>query len=222
MRSTDHTLINAVELFVMFITTLIIASLFMFIRDANASTKDWLKKCQPFEIQVKSILRSEGVSEDFYYLMVAESRCKPNAVSKFGARGFWQLMPATSKHYGCNDPNNLECSTRAAARYIKSLQSRFKDFESVIAAYNMGGHNYIRIKRKTPQALGLIKTVIELKKIAESMELDNSSEVVLDRYGECRHWYYTNEPEKRNPCINIPDNAKPVWTDQEGVINETH
>lgn len=97
------------------------------------------------------------------YLMVAESRCKEDARSKAGAQGFWQLMPATGKAYGCDDLYNLECSTRAAARYIKSLEARFNTFEEVIIAYNMGGHNYQKYG-KSAQALGLVRRVKMIQK----------------------------------------------------------
>lgn len=160
----DRIIINSIEGFLLFCLLLIIVgALILFCRTAMASPLDWLNKCEPYEKQVKQMLISEGVSTDYYYLMVAESRCKSNAVSKRGARGFWQLMPATSKHYGCNDPNNLECSTRAAAKYIKSLESRFHDFDSVIAAYNMGGHN-LKSRGMTKEARNLVYTVKELMK----------------------------------------------------------
>lgn len=115
----------------------------------------WLDKCKPYRETVEQILDSEGVSRDYYYLMVAESKCRDKAESKAGAQGYWQLMPHTSKSYGCNNPHDLQCATHAAAKYIKQLESRFKTFEEVIIAYNMGGHNYQK-HGKSGQALGLV------------------------------------------------------------------
>jgi membrane-bound lytic murein transglycosylase MltF len=124
---------------------------------------DWLAACKPYRETVEEILTSEELSTDYYYLMVAESKCTIKARSNKGAQGFWQLMPSTSKHYGCHNPDELECATKAAVSYLKRLESQFKTFDDVIAGYNMGGHNF-KNKGITKEALGLIKRVKELKK----------------------------------------------------------
>lgn len=123
----------------------------------------WLDACEPYKDKVFDILSKEGVSTNYYYLMVAESKCRENAVSKAGARGFWQLMPVTSNRFGCDTPDDIDCATHAAAKYIKSLESRFNTFEDVIIAYNMGGHNYKK-HGKSNQALGLVYRVKQIIK----------------------------------------------------------
>ena len=37
-----------------------------------------------------------------------------------------------------------------------------------------------------------------------------ASTVVLNNSGECIYWYWDAESDKHNPCINVPDNAKPI------------
>lgn len=124
----------------------------------------WLDKCEPYREQVTEILKSEGISTDYYYLMVAESKCRDKAESKAGAKGFWQLMTPTAHHYGCHNPHDLQCATHAAAKYIKQLESRFRTFEEVIIAYNMGGHNYQK-HGKSGQALGLVYRVKSIRRV---------------------------------------------------------
>lgn len=143
-----------------------IAFVLLFFTCAISHAKDytsWLENCAQYREAVESILEKENVSKEYYYLMVAESRCRTKAESHKGARGFWQLMPRTGKHYGCSDLDNIECSTRAAILYIKHLQSSFRTFKEVIFAYNMGGHNYRR-KGATNEAKGLYKRVMEIKR----------------------------------------------------------
>lgn len=122
-----------------------------------------LARCEPFRPAVAQILRENGVSERFYFLMVAESGCRALDVrSRKGAVGFWQMMPATGRAHGCEDLEDLECATRAAASYLKDLSTRFRG-DDIIAAYNMGGHNLAR-HGMTAEARGLIQTVRKLEK----------------------------------------------------------
>ena len=41
-------------------------------------------------------------------LIWQESKYKPRALSHVGAQGLMQLMPATARHFGCDDANNPE------------------------------------------------------------------------------------------------------------------
>jgi len=75
-------------------------------------------------------------------LIHVESSFNPRAVSRKGARGLMQLLPATARRFGLTkkgdlfDPvKNLE----AGVRYIKWLTNRFAgDPQRVLAAYNAG------------------------------------------------------------------------------------
>lgn len=122
-----------------------------------------LTRCEPYRAAVTQILRENGVSERCYYLMVAESGCLSHDVrSNKGAVGFWQMMPATGKANGCEDLEDLECATRAAASYLRDLSTRFQG-DDIIAAYNQGGHNLAK-HGMTAEARGLIQTVRKLEK----------------------------------------------------------
>lgn len=158
---TDNDLYKASAILV-----LIVSFIMLLFQAKVCSAKDytkWLEACYPYKEKVFDILSKEGVSTNYYYLMVAESKCRKNAVSKAGARGFWQLMPGTSNRFGCENPDDFECATHAAAKYIKSLESRFNTFEDVIIAYNMGGHNYKK-HGKSGQALGLVYRVKAIRR----------------------------------------------------------
>lgn len=151
----------------------VLALVFATIRIANAQDFGaWLDTCAPYRASVEQILNEEHISRDYYYLMVAESRCTDKAVSVKGASGFWQLMPATAKTYGCSNSFDLECATRAAARYIRRLEAMFKRFDDVIAAYNMGGHN-LKQHGKTKQARGLVYTVHRIMQADERRHHDH-------------------------------------------------
>lgn len=143
---------------------ILIIALMLFCFSAQAKDySSWLNNCESHRAGVESMLESEGLNRDYYYLMVAESRCRAGAESPKGARGFWQLMPRTGKHFGCSKLDDVECSTRAAIRYIKHLQETFNTFRDVIIAWNMGGHNY-RQKGASGEAIGLYNRIMEIKR----------------------------------------------------------
>lgn len=142
---------------------------------ALADHASWLERCEPYRDTVQQILTDYGLSTDYYYLMVAESRCTPKARSIKGAQGFWQLTNATAKHYGCNDAHDLECATAAAARYLKHLETSFHSFYNVVMAYNLGGHNLIK-HGPSIEAKGLAWKVKELKRCHLAMEVAKVSE----------------------------------------------
>jgi soluble lytic murein transglycosylase-like protein len=72
-------------------------------------------------------------------IIMAESSYNPRAVSKRGARGLMQLMPATAKALGVKDSFNPEHNIHGGVRYFKRLLDRFGgDTRMALAAYNAG------------------------------------------------------------------------------------
>lgn len=101
--------------------------------------------CEPIRREVQEILEEVGISKDYFFLLVAESHCQ-NKTSKAGARGMWQMMPATAKKYGCDNLDDLTCLTYAAAKYLQHLELKCGK-ENVIFCWHDGGSNFL-IKRK--------------------------------------------------------------------------
>lgn len=71
-----------------------------------------------------------------------ESSGVANAVSKKGAMGVMQLMPATAKQYGVTDPFDFNQNVLGGARLWKDLQKHYKgDIFKEAAAFNAGMGN---------------------------------------------------------------------------------
>jgi soluble lytic murein transglycosylase-like protein len=70
---------------------------------------------------------------------LVESGFDARAVSKAGAQGLMQLMPATASEYGVADAFNPLENLRAGARHLRRLLDRYEgDLTLALAAYNAG------------------------------------------------------------------------------------
>jgi soluble lytic murein transglycosylase-like protein len=72
-------------------------------------------------------------------IIMAESGYDPRAISKLGAKGLMQLMPATAEELGVEDIFNPKHNINAGVEYFKKLLNRFDgDIKLALAAYNAG------------------------------------------------------------------------------------
>jgi len=89
------------------------------------------------------------------YLAIVESALNPTAQSRVGAKGLWQFMFATGKHFGLevssyvDERSDPERSTEAASKYLKRLYTSFNDWDLALAAYNSGPGNVSKAIRRS-------------------------------------------------------------------------
>lgn len=101
------------------------------------------KRANKYFPVIEPILEKYVVPDDFKYLAVIESGLL-NAVSPAGARGIWQIMPATAREYGLEVNDNVDeryhlvKSTEAACEYLLASKERFGSWTLAAAAYNAG------------------------------------------------------------------------------------
>jgi uncharacterized protein YycO len=70
-----------------------------------------------------------------------ESGYNPKAVSKAGAQGLMQLMPATARGLGVDNSFDPQQAINGAAKLLSSHLKEFKSLPLALAAYNAGGGN---------------------------------------------------------------------------------
>lgn len=117
-----------------------------------------LERAGKYKDMVAKALREEGVPQDLIYLAVAESGFQPQALNAHtGAGGMWQFMPFADS-YGLvrngwvDERFDPEKSSRAYARYMKTLYNQFGDWYLAMAAYNWGPGNVQRAVMRTGYA----------------------------------------------------------------------
>lgn len=101
------------------------------------------KRAEKYFPIIEPILKKHGIPEDFKYLAVIESGLT-NAVSPAGARGVWQIMPATGRENGLEVNSNvderyhLEMATEVACKYLLKSKENLGSWTLAAAAYNAG------------------------------------------------------------------------------------
>lgn len=93
-----------------------------------------------FDPYIRAAARSYGLDFALVKAVVCvESNFDPAAVSKAGAVGLMQIMPANFTEFRLHDPYNPRANIMAGARYLKTLLDRYdNNLELSLAAYNAG------------------------------------------------------------------------------------
>ena len=93
-----------------------------------------------YDAEVKAAAREFGVEEAVIRaVMHAESAFNPNALSRVGAQGLMQLMPATADRFGVANAFDPAQNIRGGVQYLAWLLKRFNgDLTLAAAGYNAG------------------------------------------------------------------------------------
>jgi soluble lytic murein transglycosylase-like protein len=101
---------------------------------ANSRERDKIEK------SIHKAARKYNLSPELIRGVIqAESNFRVDAVSRAGAQGLMQLMPATAKELGVTKPLDIEQNIDGGAHYLRKMLDRFGgDVKLALAAYNAG------------------------------------------------------------------------------------
>ena len=104
----------------------------------------WLRRAKEIFPRIEAVLAQSNGCDDLKYLALIESGLRPTALSHASAKGYWQFIPSTGKHFGLSQHSNWDDrsdflkSTKAAHRYLTELHAKFGSWPLAMAAYNTG------------------------------------------------------------------------------------
>ncbi|WP_396615563.1 lytic transglycosylase domain-containing protein [Lysobacter soli] len=90
--------------------------------------------------EIAAAARQHGVDESIVRAIIhAESAYNPNALSRAGAQGLMQLMPATARRFGVSNAFDARQNIQGGVQYLAWLLKRFNNNLTLAAAgYNAG------------------------------------------------------------------------------------
>ncbi|MDE0397036.1 MAG: transglycosylase SLT domain-containing protein [Candidatus Poribacteria bacterium] len=134
---------------ILFFILITVVLIFLFGGVINLHLDLRLLALTPKILKYKGLIEKYAIKENvdarlICALIVQESGFNEKARSAVGAQGLTQLMPATAKELGVQDPLDAEQNIAGAARYLRTLYRAFPESQSdhrhrlVLASYNGG------------------------------------------------------------------------------------
>jgi Transglycosylase SLT domain len=118
----------------------------------------------PYDRMISIEAKRFGVDASLVSALIrAESNYEPRAVSRKGARGLMQLMPATARRLSVAYPFDPVSNVRGGVRYLRELLDRFDHRpDLILAAYN-AGENAVETFGGVPpyrETVGYVKRIL--------------------------------------------------------------
>ncbi|GDY27448.1 lytic transglycosylase domain-containing protein [Agarivorans sp. Toyoura001] len=103
------------------------------------STQQKAPNQRPYHQLIVASARRHKLDPALVHAVIAtESNYRADVVSRAGAMGLMQLMPATAERFSVTDPFMPEQNIEAGTRYLRWLLNEFESLQLALAAYNSG------------------------------------------------------------------------------------
>jgi hypothetical protein len=129
----------------------------------------WSDEPLPDETPFHASVRDAARAADLHPWLVAavvqtESAFDPQAISRAGAAGLMQLMPAAAADHGVTDVFDPADNLRGGAAHLRLMLDRFESLSLALAAYNSGATTVERYKGIPPyeETRNYVRRVLEM------------------------------------------------------------
>jgi hypothetical protein len=142
-----------------------------------------------------------------------ESNFNAKAVSRCGAQGVMQLMPATARSLGVTNSYDAEQNIMGGAKYISSLLKKYDgDVKLALAAYNAGSGNVAKYGGIPPfkETQNYVKKVVGYMKNKDVSGVSNYMSPV------------NNTSSKDNSTVTSTNNANTTTTNTSNTTDATN
>lgn len=121
-------------------TARLLVTLIVMFGSSSVSSNQYMPSRDELEIVASKMAGHYGMSADLIHaLITVESDWQPGVVSKKGAVGLMQLMPATAERFAVENSYDPYENLQGGIRYLRFLFNRFHGrLDLVLAAYNAG------------------------------------------------------------------------------------
>lgn len=116
------------------------------------SSRRWRQHREKFSPAIKRAAEEYRIpSQLLHAVIMVESAYNPQAVSRVGAQGLMQLMPATASRFGVNDAYNPYQNIKGGTAYLNYLLKLFdNNLTLALAAYNAGENAVKKYNNQVP------------------------------------------------------------------------
>lgn len=121
-----------------------------------------------FRDEIAAASAQYGVEEAIVRAIIhAESAYNPNALSRVGAQGLMQLMPATARRFGVTNAFDASQNIRGGVQYLAWLLKRFNGNLTLAAAGYNAGEGAVDKYRGVPPYSETQRYVVRVAQLAE-------------------------------------------------------
>jgi soluble lytic murein transglycosylase-like protein len=149
-------------------------------RPLRVTAERALDRGEPYLPRLRAIMAEQGLPASLALLPAIESGFRAEARGNHGDVGMWQLRGPTARRFGLvvhasrDDRLDPFRATQAAARYLRYLHRRYRDWPFALAAYNAGEGRVDRARKRHPNA--------SFWELADAGHLPNTSREFVPRF----------------------------------------